>query len=157
VVEAEMSEDAGYYVEFRGAPPKVQVRRIMEAVCAQRGISLGELTAPGRTDFPAKSRQMVMWLADRLRPDLSYLTIARMLGRTDHTTVMWGVRRIERLIAKGDNAVINGLVNVCGRLGIERVDMTSEKTCRLTETARAERDMRRGKGWNTNRSQTQTT
>lgn len=162
MVEAEIG-GTGCYVEFRGVPPevgvpKIRVRDIMAAVCAHRGLTLDELTYPGKRQYIARSRQMVMWLADKIRPDQSLGAVARALKRTDHTTTLWGVRKIDALIASGCQDTIRGLVEVVARLGIEKVDMTGEPRCRLTEIARAERDARReaekAKRWNTQQSMT---
>lgn len=145
MVEAEVSEPEGCYVLFRGRLPRVSVKQIMEEMCKHRGHTLDELIAPGRLSYVARSRQLVMWLADRLRPDLSFLTVAKMLGRHDHTTVIWGVKRIERLVASGCPHTILALTEMCRRLGIETIDMARPSSVRLTPVALEERARRKVK------------
>lgn len=145
MVEAEVAQDGGCYVVFRGAPPKITFRQIMDAVCRHRGLTLSELVSPGRESFKARSRQMVMWLADRLRPDLSFSVIARMLGRGDHTTVIHGINRIDRLIASGCPHTIASLAQSSNRLGIEGVDMNAPREGRLSDFAIEERMRRKRK------------
>lgn len=149
MVEAEIAQSEGAYILFRNVPPKIPLRRIMEAVCAHRGLTLAELLVPDRTKYAARSRQMVMWLADQLRPDLSLRTVARILGRTDHTTVYHGILQTNKQIQSGCPYTINTLVEASRKLGMERIDMTGRPRCRLTETAQEEREARRRRknGW----------
>ena len=115
----------------------------MEEVCKHRGHTMAELVAPGRKAYVVRSRQMVMWLADKLRPDLSFLSVARFLGRTDHTTAIFGVGRIERLIKSGDPSTIQSLTELCRTLGIPTIDMA--RPVRLTPLALEERIARHAK------------
>lgn len=135
----------GCFVAFQGRPPRISVRSIADAVCKYRVHHLPELVAKGRTAYVARSRQMVMWLADRIRPDMSFLTIARMLGRSDHTTVVWGINKIDRLIQSGCPKTIGDLVAVCRDLGIETVDMSAPRAGRLSAVAVEERSRRERK------------
>lgn len=147
MVEVEITEMSRpeCFVVFQGVPPRIPVRDIMEAMCKHRGHTHDELVAPGRTSYVARSRQMVMWLADRLRPDLSFKTVARLLNRSDHSTVIWGVNKIERLIKAGDLNTILSLVEMSRRLGIEAIDMNQPRTARLTPVALEERSRRERK------------
>ena len=57
------------------------------------------LVAPGKHRHVARPRQVFMWLCRQLT-NKSYPQIARYLSGKDHTTVMSGVRTVDKLIAK---------------------------------------------------------
>ena len=70
------------------------VRRVLALVCRVRGITLGELRSDTRGTWVVQSR----WLAATLLRDLpmSLPDIARELGLRDHTTVIYGLRELQR-------------------------------------------------------------
>ena len=69
------------------------VRDIVEACAAEWGTTAALIWGPRRQSAIVRPRQAAMYLAAALRPDLSYPTIARLMRRQDHTTVMHAVRR----------------------------------------------------------------
>jgi chromosomal replication initiator protein len=69
---------------------------IISAVCDSFNISTKELKSPIRTDRVAKTRQIAMYLL-RIKLNLSYLEVAHILNRKDHTTVIHAVEKIEHL------------------------------------------------------------
>lgn len=76
--------------------PETGHPEVLEIVCAcaeEWEVSLALVLGPRRAQPAALARQVAMYLAVELRPDLSYPTIARLLDR-DHTTIIHAARRI---------------------------------------------------------------
>jgi chromosomal replication initiation ATPase DnaA len=83
------------------APParvKLTPRAIVEQVAHQHGLVAEQLIGASRLGPIVKARHEAMY---RLRNEtkLSAPQIARALGRTDHSTVLWGVKRHAERIA----------------------------------------------------------
>lgn len=70
---------------------------IQRSVAAHFGLTVGMLTGPRRARAIARPRQMAMYLAS-VKTNKSLPQIGRAFRR-DHTTVMHGIRVIERLRA----------------------------------------------------------
>lgn len=77
---------------------KPTAKTIVRQVAAEHGLTLEELTGPSSVKPISRARHEAMW---RLRQEtkLSAMQIARALGRTDHTTALWGIRRHAKRIA----------------------------------------------------------
>lgn len=75
---------------------QVSGRAVIAAVCAYYEIRRVDLVSQRREKEIVRPRQIAMWLARRLT-GLSLPAIGRILGGRDHTTVLHGVRVIERL------------------------------------------------------------
>ena len=79
--------------------------QIVDAVAAHYGLSRAELREANRSHERAEARQVAMYALARLDPNLRLEAIAALVGRRDHSTVIRGIRRIERTLAKdGDEA-----------------------------------------------------
>jgi chromosomal replication initiator protein len=70
---------------------------IIKMVCRYYGIDVNHLAAKQRTLLLVRPRQIVMYLAKE-HTHLSLPQIATRLDRMDHTTVLYGVRRIKQLM-----------------------------------------------------------
>ena len=70
---------------------------ISAAVADYYGITVDEITGPGRSRKVARPRQLVMYLA-REETDSSLPQIGKALGDRDHTTILYGCDRVEDLI-----------------------------------------------------------
>lgn len=70
----------------------------MIAMCQHLGISTGELLSQRRTSTLLLARHTMCWVGVR-RCQKTYAQIGKLLDR-DHTTVLHGVRKIDRLIAE---------------------------------------------------------
>ena len=88
---------------LKGADRRVTVDEIQKAVCEHYALKQIDLISPKRTRAVARPRQVAMWLAKSLTTR-SYPDIGRRFGGRDHTTVLHGVRTIEKL--KGEDAAI---------------------------------------------------
>lgn len=67
---------------------------IIWAVAVDTGQTARDLMSNRRHRPLVEARHTIMWLARELTP-LSLPQIARALGKTDHTTVMHGIARVE--------------------------------------------------------------
>lgn len=83
--------------ETETPPPSPSLRDIEAAVCARFGLTPEILRGPQKHRGIARPRQIVMFLAREMTP-LSYPRIGAHFHR-DHTTVLFGERRIRELMA----------------------------------------------------------
>jgi chromosomal replication initiator protein len=78
-------------------PPTVD--RVIGEVCSVFELSRMELSSPRRTARVAVPRQLAMYLCRRLT-DAPLTTIGAQLGGRDHSTVVHGLKMIERRVSK---------------------------------------------------------
>lgn len=79
---------------------KPTAKQIIAHVAQRRGLTVEDLTGPGKVKRVAHARHEAMWEI-RQRTTLSFPQIASRLNRKDHTTALHGVRAHEaRLLAK---------------------------------------------------------
>lgn len=71
-----------------------QSRRVLAAVADQFGMMPDVIVAPGRQQHLAEARHVAAWIMHR-RLGVSLPWVAVLLGRTDHTTALNSVRRVE--------------------------------------------------------------
>ena len=88
---------------LKGGDKRITVDEIQKAVCEHYALKQTDLISPKRTRAVARPRQVAMWLAKTLTTR-SYPDIGRRFGGRDHTTVLHGVRTIEKM--KGDDPSI---------------------------------------------------
>jgi chromosomal replication initiator protein len=85
-----------------GQKPAPMIRDIQRAVCGRfAGVSLNDVLSPRRMPEIIMPRQIAMYLARSLTTK-SFPTIAAAFGDRDHTTIIYGVRKIDRLIRQDD-------------------------------------------------------
>ena len=68
--------------------------RILEAVATREGIGVADLTGQNRSAKIAIPRQLAMYLLRDLN-EISLPQIGELLGGRDHTTVMYGIKKVE--------------------------------------------------------------
>lgn len=95
-------EDDGLWADTPGgvAPPKRQLTfaTIKEVVCRYYDASHADMVSRSRARKCVRLRHVAMYLGRELLP-LSTPALAKRLGLTDHTTIIYGVRRLsERLL-----------------------------------------------------------
>lgn len=85
--------------ERRATVPKGDnpILTLAHAASRHSGYSAGDILSHRRGAPLCRVRHIVMYLAHQLTA-LSYPKIAGLLGNRDHTTIMHGVRKVERLI-----------------------------------------------------------
>lgn len=82
---------------------RVTRQHIVETVARRYGVAWQELTGPSQKAFIVRARQEAMWLMHQARWSdgrrrYSLRQIAEAVGRDNHTTAWWGVKRhAERL------------------------------------------------------------
>lgn len=69
-------------------------RKIIEAVANYEGIAVEDLTGQNRSAKIAIPRQIAMYLLREIN-DISFPQIGELLGGRDHTTVMYGIKKID--------------------------------------------------------------
>jgi hypothetical protein len=79
------------------AEPETPVRQIIKTVSQVSGISIRDLKGPSRLSEYVGPRQVICYLAHTFT-DRSLPAIGRQLGGRDHTTILNGKRKTERLI-----------------------------------------------------------
>ena len=77
--------------------PKASIAEIKTALCARYNLTKDQLVSKCRSRELAWPRQLGYWLAKEMTI-ASYPMIARHFGKLDHVTVMFGVRKIDRLL-----------------------------------------------------------
>ena len=83
---------------LKSTDKRVTLDQIIKTTCEYYKIRQNDLTGSSRARAVARPRQMAMYLSKTLT-SRSYPEIARKLGGRDHTTVLYGVRKIEELMA----------------------------------------------------------
>ena len=86
---------------LRSARRKITIEEVQQKIAEYYHISLSELIGPRKLKIYAHPRQVAMYLCKELTTQ-SLLDIARNFGGRDHSTVMYGVRRVEALKQKDD-------------------------------------------------------
>jgi chromosomal replication initiator protein len=84
-------------VYLRNQARKIPVEQIQKAVAARFGISVDELTSACRKKTMARPRHVAMYLARKFS-QLSFPEIGDKFGGRDHTSVMAGIRTVEKHI-----------------------------------------------------------
>jgi chromosomal replication initiator protein len=72
----------------------ISPQKILEAVASYEGIAVGDLIGQNRSAKIAVPRQIAMYLLREIN-DISFPQIGELLGGRDHTTVMYGIKKID--------------------------------------------------------------
>lgn len=102
--------------EIEPAPRKIQIREIQRIVALQYGVTVNDIVSARRTADVVRARQVAMYLARHMTP-ISLPEIGRRFGDRDHTTALFAVRKITRLLdmmEEGLRETIDGLVASLG-------------------------------------------
>jgi chromosomal replication initiator protein len=76
--------------------------RVIEAVAAVYHCKKKEVLGPSRLPFFVRPRQIIMYLLHK-RVELSQPVTGHLLGGRDHTTVLYGARKVERRMRADDD------------------------------------------------------
>jgi chromosomal replication initiator protein len=84
-------------------------QQIIRRVASKHRVGIEEMLGPTRRRPMAYARQEAMWRLRRLRRQdgaqrFSYPQIAHLLGREDHTTVIYGVKAYEQRMVEAGKA-----------------------------------------------------
>lgn len=83
----------------RGRPGDLSLRRVFRAAARHHELNVEDLVGPSRRRAVAGARSLAMYLARVLTPRSLY-AIGAACGDRDHTTVMHGVRVVERRLTR---------------------------------------------------------
>jgi chromosomal replication initiation ATPase DnaA len=100
---------------------------IINATASHFGVSTKDIKGDRRFPDVVLARHVAMFLM-RAVTGLSTTSIARCIGRRDHTTILHGVRRISEMIAAGSPIAID-VAEIRARLD----EAATEKECRRAE------------------------
>ena len=75
--------------------PAPAARQIQQATADHLAVPLEEMLSTTRKAPVSRARQVAMYLCRELNPDLTLPAIARSFNRSDHTTVIHAIKRIE--------------------------------------------------------------
>lgn len=77
------------------------VRAYLHRRAAQFGFTYEQITTPGGSRKISHARFLIWWeIKKYVKPDASYPEIGRLTGGFDHTSVLWGVKKVEKWKAK---------------------------------------------------------
>lgn len=97
--------------------PKVTMAAIIDAVCAVYLVGKLDLLSHRRTRNLTMPRQVAMYVA-RVYTDLSFPQIARLLGKEDHTTAIYGYSQIKSHV-ENDAQLASQVATVKSMAGIK--------------------------------------
>lgn len=89
------------------------VKQILAVVCDLSGYTKGQLISDRRTAGLVQARQCAYWLT-RHHTHLSLPRIGDYLGGKDHTTILYGCRRVERVILD-EQIVVSDALHIMAR------------------------------------------
>lgn len=97
-------EDVDYYLKDIIKPDnnkKITVEYIIETVAREYNVTYDDIVSSKRNAEYAFPRQIVMYICRRLL-DTSLEGVAKILGKKDHTTIMYGANKIDSEMKKDD-------------------------------------------------------
>jgi len=93
----ELAEDALNDVIYPNKTKEITPNLILDTVAEHFGVSVNDISSKRRDKEFAIPRQIIMYLCRSMTTE-TYQNIAALLGKKDHTTVISGVKKIEKLI-----------------------------------------------------------
>lgn len=93
----ELAEDALGDVIYPNKTREVTPKLILDTVAEHFGVSIDDISSQKRDKEFALPRQIIMYLCRTMTTE-TYQNIATLVGKKDHTTVISGVKKIEKLI-----------------------------------------------------------
>lgn len=114
---------------------RIPIRVIVDAICERFNLTYEELTSERRHLRLTQARGVGYYIAKELTT-LSYPAIARAFGRTDHSTVLVGISRVEKRLEGGPHMLATGAA-IKELIGILRAKYPNAGTApRLTREER---------------------
>ena len=89
-----LAEEALKDVIYPNKPKEVTPSTVINVVSEHFGINPDDITSKKRNAEFALPRQIVMYLCYDMIDGISYMNIAKLLGKKDHTTIIYGVNKI---------------------------------------------------------------
>ena len=97
----ELAEEALKDVIYPDKMKVITPNLIIEVVCEHFGVSPADITSKKRNAEFVQPRQIVMYLCRELT-DSSFISIGKILGNKDHSTIMHGVDKIKKEIEENE-------------------------------------------------------
>lgn len=106
-VSLELAKNFIVQKQGRGLGTKLSPKEVLDLICNYFNIRQSDIKGASRLAKLVLPRQVTMYL---LRKDLGlqFESIAQLLGKKDHTTVMYGVEKIDKSVEKSEK--LRGLV-----------------------------------------------
>lgn len=95
--------------------PRVLMAEIFEAVCRHYDVSSVDVLSQRREKRVMRPRLVVYYLCHKLTIR-SVTQIGQFLGGRDHTSILSGLKRVEKLISDGDDALAADIDEIARRL-----------------------------------------
>ena len=92
-ITLEIAEEALKDIIYPDKPKEITPTLIINIVSEHFGVSAEDITSKKRNSEFVEPRQVVMYLC-RAMTDISYQNIGKILGKKDHTTIIYGVNKI---------------------------------------------------------------
>lgn len=91
---------------------RVLIRSVIETAARLEGMTVDEMMARDQSRAVARPRQRAMYVARRLRPEVSLPRLGRIFGGRDHTTVRHAIDVVQRRISTDveEAQAVNGLM-----------------------------------------------
>lgn len=91
---------------------RVLIRSVIETAARLEGMTVDEIMARDQSRAVARPRQRAMYVARRLRPEVSLPRLGRIFGGRDHATVRHAIDVVERRISTDEEEAqaVNGLM-----------------------------------------------
>jgi hypothetical protein len=96
----------------------IRVREIIVASASLAGLQADDLLARDQRREISRPRSRAMFLARRLRPEISYPAIGRIFADRDHTTVQHSERAVQARLDAGDNQERADICATLAHLGL---------------------------------------
>ncbi len=116
----------------------IRVREIIAVSAGLAGLQSGDLLARDQRREVARPRSRAMFLARRLRPEISYPAIGRIFAGRDHTTVLHSERAVQSRLDAGDNQERADVCATLAHLGLPQ-DLDQAAAAVRREQDQAER------------------
>ncbi|MEQ8820135.1 MAG: chromosomal replication initiator protein DnaA [Sumerlaeia bacterium] len=115
-VTMDMCREVISHLNVGGPAEKVSVEDIQKAVCDYFDVSLDDLLGGRRTKKLTTPRHIALYLCRELT-DLSFPDLAQRFGGRDHTTIIYGYRKIKKCIAEDEKlgSIVDHLQKVSTR------------------------------------------
>lgn len=107
-----------HLVPRRPVADRITVRDIVRAAAAQCGVTIADVCSCRRNAAVMRPRLIAYWLSRYCTPR-TLPEIGRAIGGRDHTSVLSGIRKVDRLLAAGDAELASDIAAIKARLGIE--------------------------------------
>jgi len=115
-------EDVEKHLKIQSLQEQIAANRlptpemVIDVVCSYYKLKPIHLKQANRTEHISKARHILMFVL-REKLGLNYETVARVIKRKDHTTIIHGVSKIKQIIIH-DQYVRNDIVAICQNLNL---------------------------------------